>query len=107
MIKNISKNTILANAFEFKNGLGKIKGLISLKPQVIAFKTRFGIHTFFMKFPIDVLVLNKNKKVVFFKENIKPNRIVLWNPRYDLVIELPQGSIKESKTELGDIISLN
>lgn len=52
-------------------------------------KTRFGIHTFFMKFPIDVYVLDKNLKVVKVKKNLKPNRMFFWNPKYNMVVELP------------------
>jgi uncharacterized protein len=74
----------------------KTIGLIGKnKPQTLMIETRFGIHTFGLKFPIDVLVLNNRNIVASFKENLKPNRIFLWNPIYSKIIELPAGMISE------------
>lgn len=108
MIKNISKNTIVSKDYSYKTGLSKTKGLLFNKTaKTLVFKTGFGIHTFFMKFPIDLMILNNKMKVVFIKEHIKPNRVIFWNPKYTLVVEMPQGSISKSKTSPGDIISLH
>lgn len=105
MIKNISKNTIVTNAFHKKDFLGKSKGLIGKNvPETIVFKTRFGIHTFLLGFPIDLIIADKNNKVVIVKKNIKPNSIFFWNIKYDTVIELPFGSIDKSKTQKGDTL---
>ena len=79
----------------------------SKKPYPVFFKTRFGIHTFGMKFPIDVLVLDADYKVVKLVEALQPNRIFLWSPRFDNVIELPQGEIQKHKIKTGDKITLN
>ena len=107
MIINISKNTVVAKNFSIKIGFGKIKGLIGSKTKkTIVFKTRFGIHTFFLKNSIDVIVLDKNKKAVIIKRSLKPNRIFFWNIKYDSVIELPQESIDKSKTEIGDLLKI-
>lgn len=76
----------------------KIQGLIGKdKPYALTINTRFGIHTFGLKFPIDVLILNNKNKVVSIKKKLKPNRIFLWNPMYKKVVELPAGTI-EKKT---------
>jgi uncharacterized membrane protein (UPF0127 family) len=76
----------------------KTKGLIGeKKPQAIYFETRWGIHTFGLQFPIDVLIMNEQNKVVKLKENLKPNRIFLWNPRYKSVLELPAAMIKQKR----------
>lgn len=108
MIKNISKQTVLASTFSIKSGLGKMKGLLfNDMPEALTFETRFGVHTFLLKFPIDLILVDKNKKVVFIKEEIKPNRIVLWNPKYKIVLELKTGSIKKSKTQIGDLLEFN
>lgn len=70
-------------------------GLIGKKEIIpVIFETRFGIHTFGMRVVIDVLILDKDKKVVALKESLKPNRIFLWNPHYKIVLELPKGTIK-------------
>lgn len=86
----------------------KIFGLVGQKkPEAIIFFTRFGIHTFFMQFYIDVLILDKSKKVMSLKENLKPNRVFFWNPKYNTVLELPSGSIKKSKTQAGDLLEFS
>lgn len=70
------------------------------------FQTRFGIHTFFMKVHIDVIVLNNNNKVVNLKVNLKPWRFFFWNPQYNRVVEMAKGSIKSEKITIGDLIEL-
>lgn len=65
-------------------------------------KTRFGIHTFGMSYPIDVLILNSDNKVVVMKNNLVPNRIFLWYIMYFNVVELPSGTNVHSKTQLND-----
>lgn len=82
-------------------------GLISAKkPHAIYFQTRFGIHTFFMKFAIDVLILDEENQVVRLKQNLQPNNIFLWSLQFDKVIELPSGDIKKNKIKAGDAIEL-
>jgi uncharacterized protein len=92
---------------EVKNLKEKVQGLIGRdEPVAIMLKTRFGIHTFGVKFPIDVLILNNGNKVMSVKENLKPNRIFLWNPKYKKVLELPGGIIKKKTIKINDVIDL-
>lgn len=86
----------------------KTLGLLSKKnPRSLLFYTRFGIHTFGLKLPIDVLVLDNSNKVVILKQNLHPNRFFFWNPRYNQVIELPSGLIKQSHTKIGDRLKIS
>jgi hypothetical protein len=90
-----------------KNLREKIQGMIGKsEPMALMIKTRFGIHTFGVKFPIDVLILNNENKVVSLKEGFKPNRIFLWNPMHEKVIELPAETIKRTAIKMHDIIEL-
>lgn len=57
------------------------------KAETVYLETRWGIHTFFMKFPIDVIVLDDNNQVVKVKKNLRPWRVFFWNPRYYKVVE--------------------
>ncbi len=85
----------------------KIIGLIGAKkPQVLLLKTRFGIHTFGVRFPIDVIVLDGQNNAVLIKKSLKSNRVFFWNPRFDVVVELPEGMIERSNIKLGDSIKL-
>lgn len=86
----------------------KIQGLIGKdKSYTLMLKTRFGIHTFGLKFPIDVLILNNENKVVSIRKNLKPNRIFLWNPIYKKVIELPFGTIKKKVIKMNMPIDIS
>lgn len=87
--KIICKDLKLAKSFK-----DRLFGLlVKSNPRSILFKTRFGIHTFFLKEPVDVIVMNDNYKIVKIKQNLKPNRLFFWNPVYPFVLELPKGSI--------------
>ena len=105
---NQTKNTVIAkNVIVPKSLLDQTVGLLRYKtPTAMLLKTRFGIHTLDMRYPIDVLILDKQNKVEVMKENLKPNRIFLWNPKYDTILELPSGAIKRTKTQIGDLILL-
>lgn len=85
----------------------KSEGLLtSKKPVAIYFKTHFGIHTFFMKYPIDVAIVDSDGKVVACKESLTPNKLYLWNPVYNGVLEMPQGNIKKLKIKKGSLIKI-
>ena len=84
----------------------KAKGLIgSNGAQGLLLKTRWGVHTFGMKFPIDIIVLNKKNIVVGLKKNLKPNRWHFWNPIYSKIIEVPS-SITENNIDMNNELEL-
>ncbi|MCL5410535.1 MAG: DUF192 domain-containing protein [Patescibacteria group bacterium] len=92
---------------EAKNLKEKIIGLMmEIKAKPLLIKTRFGIHTFFLKFPIDILILDKGYKVRCVKEDLYPYRFFFWNPKYNMVVELPDGTIKENKIKTGQQVKL-
>jgi len=85
----------------------KALGLINSKKAFpVLIKTRFGIHTFGLRFPVDVLVLDKGNKVVRTSINLRQNRFFMWNPKFYTVIELPQGQIIKKNIKLGDTIKI-
>ena len=60
-----------------------------------------AIHTFFMRFAIDVVFLDRNKRVVKLVDRLRPWRMAMsWRAR--TVLELPAGTIAESGIERGD-----
>ena len=104
MIRNVTQKTILAEKFTVKKGFGKITGLLGKnKAEAMVFETRFGVHTFFLGFPIDLIVLDKTG-VVKLAKTVKPNRIVIWNINFKTVIELPFGTLRKTHTKIDDII---
>jgi uncharacterized protein len=78
---------------ELKNFWQRLTGEIGRKIIIpIYFETRFGVHTFGVRHPIDVLILDENSLVVK-KKTLKPNRIFVWPIKYNRVVELPAGSL--------------
>jgi uncharacterized protein len=107
-ILNATKNMIIApHGIEANNLTQKVLGLTTYKkPQAMIFTTRFGIHTIGMKYPIDVVVLDKNNIVVKIREHLQPNSFFMWHPKYKTVIELPSGTISATRTEKNDHLTL-
>ena len=60
-----------------------------------------GVHTFGMKFPIDVVFLSRKKKVLKVRPNMVRRRISL-SLRAHSVLELPVGMLEETGTVAGD-----
>jgi hypothetical protein len=60
----------------------------------IYFKTRYGIHTFGLAQPIDVLVLGEDGRVGAIFENLMSSQVRFWNPKFKHVFELPAGTLK-------------
>ena len=54
-------------------------------------KTR-SIHTFFMKENIDVIMIDKNNKVIYYQKNVPKNKIIIKKKAYH-TIELPNNSL--------------
>jgi len=73
-------------------------------PRTLLFKTHFGIHTFFLKKPIDVLILDNNMRIIKMKKDLSPYRFYFYPPRYSTVIELPSGSIVKLNLSINDKI---
>ncbi|MDO8270214.1 MAG: DUF192 domain-containing protein [Candidatus Levybacteria bacterium] len=98
---------LVISAFHLKSMEEKTAGLLgTTKPKTVFFTTRFGIHTFFMKYPIDIVILDAKSRVVGLRENLRPNRIFAWNPLHKNVLEMPHGSIRNLKIKIGQEIEL-
>ncbi|MFZ3264989.1 MAG: DUF192 domain-containing protein [Terriglobales bacterium] len=65
-----------------------------------------GIHTFAMRFPIDAVYLDRDRLVVHIEEDLKPWRMAAVRIQAASVLELPVGTIQESKTVLGDQVDI-
>src|SRR5437899_8169355 len=65
-----------------------------------------GVHTFAMRFPIDVLYLNEEKTVVHLEQDLKPWRVAPVRMQAPSVIELPRNILHSTGTSLGDEIEI-
>lgn len=61
-----------------------------------------SIHTVGMLFSFDLVMIDKDFRVVNVREMVRPFRIVWPKLRAESVLELPQHTIFRSRTEIGD-----
>lgn len=64
-----------------------------------------GIHTFFMKFAIDVVYIDRKQRVRKIVPNLPPWKVSLCLPAHS-VLELPAGIIHETGTMKGDQLEI-
>jgi hypothetical protein len=111
-ITNSTKGTTLAMAARRANGfIERGRGLMftpSLSEgEGLVIEPCSSIHMFFMRFPLDVLFLDREGRVLFMYKGIKPWRMGRVVKGARSAVELPVGSIDKSRTELGDTIELH
>ncbi len=110
LVRNVTRGTILATAAGVANtSETRRTGLLkhtSLPPgEGLWIVPTEAVHCFGMKFDIDVLFLNKGKKILKIRENMKPRRIAIcW--RAHSVLELPAGTVASTGTLVGDQLEL-
>jgi len=107
MIINKTRNTTIAGSCKlYRNIFSKATGLMFSKQKNIVFIFRkeriVSLHMLFVFFPIDVLFLDKNKKIVEIKKNLKPWGFYSPKKKAMYVVELKAG--KSSSTSVGDKI---
>ena len=88
---------------EAKTFFQKLKGLMFQKDfdYILKFKAN-GIHTFFMKKNIDVILTDKNNKILYIYKNLKPNRIIMPKKEVTYTYETPVNILK---LQIGDIFN--
>lgn len=108
---NISKNSILADKAAYASTfLSRLIGLLNRKSlskgDALILAPSNCIHSFFMRFTIDVVFLNKEGRVINVLPSFKPFRFSPFYFGASVTIELPEGVIKPSQTQPGDIINI-
>lgn len=106
-VYNKTKETFLAFRVSVADSiLGRLVGLLgkkSLRPDSgVWIVPANAIHTIGMMFTFDLLMIDKNFKVVGLREMVRPFRVVWPNLKAESVIELPAHTIFKSRTEIGD-----
>ena len=106
-IENLTRQTVLAERGELaSNPWRRMKGLLGrdgLDPgQALVIQPCQGVHTWFMRFPIDVVHVDREGVVLRVLEALPPNRLgpMVWRSAY--VVELPAGAARLTETTPGD-----
>lgn len=108
LIRNQTRQTVLADAAELADTSEKRRtGLLkhtSLAPgQGLWIVPCESVHTFFMKFPIDIVYLDKKLKVKKVRHAVPAWRLSACLSAHS-VLELPAGAAAQAKTEVGDVL---
>ena len=98
-------NNKYIDIYECKRFLERLKGFMFKKKidHAIFFNKCNSIHTFFMKSNIDVIMCDKNYKVLYFYKNLPKNRIILPKKNVYTVIETPSNCFN---VKIHDIIKM-
>ena len=66
-----------------------------------------GVHTIGMKFPIDVVYLDKGHRVIHLSHSLAPFRIAAIKFKARSVVELPAGTLAQTQTSVGDVLEIS
>jgi len=110
--RNLKNGKELANAVTVADRLLKrMKGLLGKSEmsagEALWIRPCMSIHTFWMRFSIDVVFLNKKNRVVAIIKNLQPNRMTRLYLSAVSVLELPAGILEATDTGVGDEIKIS
>ena len=110
LVRNNTRRTVLAQGAEVADTSAKRRtGLLKhsrLEPgDGLWIVPCESVHTFFMKFPIDLVYLDKTRKVRKVRKAVPAWRLSACFSAHS-ILELPAGTIEESKTAVGDELEI-
>lgn len=110
-IINKTNGAILAQEAQIAdNPFSRLKGLLGkegLKEgEGLIISPCNSIHTFFMRFSIDVVFIDNNNKVVKIAHSLPPGRLFGTGFKANLVIELSAGTLLKTNTKNNDILDI-
>ncbi len=108
-IVNTSRNSLLASRAErARSYWARLRGLMfrSSLPEDggMVIEPNNSVHTFWMRFPIDVIFVDRQDRVVGLVTAMPPNRPYAGARKARRTIELPAGTITRTNTQMGDTL---
>jgi uncharacterized protein len=108
---NKTRKICLASEAEMpRSTYGRMQGLIGRSFQSFSpgmglwIIPSMGIHTFGMRFPIDVVYLDSQTQILRLYHRLAPFRFGAPMIRARSVLELPAGVLEQTHTEVGDVL---
>jgi uncharacterized membrane protein (UPF0127 family) len=109
--RNLTRQTVLATRLEVADtGPKRSKGLLGrngLEPGgglwIVPCES---VHTFFMRFPIDLVYLDRRNRVRKVRSAVGPWRLSACLTAHS-ILELPAGVILSSQTQKGDMLEFS
>ncbi len=109
-IRNVTRQTLLGNRVEVaSSGAARRKGLLGrsglAEGEGLWIVPCESVHTFFMRFPIDLVYLDRRGSVRKVRNSVGPWRLSACLTAHS-IIELPAGTVRTTRTQRGDIVEL-
>jgi uncharacterized membrane protein (UPF0127 family) len=109
-VTNRERGTVLATRLEVADsGSKRTKGLLGRERlasgEGLWIVPCESVHTFFMRFPIDLVYLDRKNKIKKLRSAVGPWRVSVCLSAHS-VIELPAGTIRKTLTAVGDTLEL-
>jgi len=110
-VANSSRSAVLATNLELADtGARRNKGLLGLDGlapgEGLWIVPCESVHTFFMRFPIDLVYLDRNYKVKKVRSAVGPWRLSACFTAHS-ILELPAGTIRNTQTQRGDLLEFS
>lgn len=111
VITNVTRGTVLAgNAETARNPWTRFVGLMGrshlASGSALIFPGEKGVHTHFMRFPIDLVFYGRDFVVLDVIDSLKPWRFSPYRFRAQGIIELPAGTARATGTQPGDVLAI-
>ncbi len=110
LVTNVTRGTVLATRLEAAHtGATRRKGLLGRSGlgagEGLWIAPCESVHTFFMRFPIDLVYLDREKRVKKTRRAVGPWRLSACLSAHS-ILELPAGTIEKTQSEPGDTLEI-
>ena len=110
-ITNVARGTLVAERCRVARSLSeRTVGLLGTpQPSIgdgLLIERTQSIHMFFMRYPIDVVFVDRDARVTRCVVGLRPWRVVWWARGGRDCIELGVGTIETSDTQVGDQLAV-
>ncbi|MBW3630696.1 MAG: DUF192 domain-containing protein [Gemmatimonadetes bacterium] len=109
-LRNVTRGTQLANrVLVADRWWERLRGLIGQPPlppgDGVLLSPCQSVHTWGMRYPIDVVFLDDQHRVVALYPALPPRRLTRWHRSARFALELPVSTLGASGTQQGDVLA--
>lgn len=93
-----NRQPVVTEVMQTTNPVERMRGLLGRPPlqdnQGLLIRPCSSVHTFGMRYPIDLIFLNKNGRITKLVHALRPRRLA-WSWGAHMVVELPGGTLSQ------------
>ena len=108
--RNATRGTVLAERVAIAESLlARTRGLLGTRTlprsEALLLRPCRQVHSFFMRYELDLVFVDRSGRVLLTRRNFRTNRISPLVMRASAVLELAAGTLADTPTEAGDVLS--